>query len=501
MDKKYNNYIFDSWEALTQSELFLGHVAYPTNKIRNWYTWLYLAEIKTNKRIKIGITNALARRSRELEKREPPAVIKFAWSMPCPAIVERSVKQMLGAFIVKKKTATNDEEVGSGYTEILQGLPMIPLLLSIRLIILYVYLGSDFIPPENNSNKLAIIKRYMGDASSTGGGCLNANIIQYCDVYYERTNNNIEWRATYNVLSKSAKYKKLPKKTTLKDMNNLIKSVELEDVRLQMKKDIRDMIMALETDVVRNRHVCVLEDVYAQLNLAIEGPPQHNISPHLMTDAQKENQSFFKLYVTSLTDSGMSLTHTISQSQEDLTHDIIIDESVLNDTKPQTSRINKVKSISAVIKDGNNYGSQLYVAHTVDYDKKTFVRFFPIVVTSVTRIETNSISAPRTIRYKFAEQDWRPYGRVVKGSFTPTAELERVDFRDRPKSYPATPGPAAWGVYKDGDPTPQSGGMMAPFGLDYSETTEKRQTEKKQKKQKKTKNKKKSSDKTSDTSD
>jgi hypothetical protein len=197
----------------------------------------------------------------------------------------------------------------------------------------------------------------------------------------------------------------------------------------------------------------------------------------------------------------MSLTHTISQSQEDLTHDIIIDESVLNDTKPQTSRINKVKSISAVIKDGNNYGSQLYVAHTVDYDKKTFVRFFPIVVTSVTRIETNSISAPRTIRYKFAEQDWRPYGRVVKGSFTPTAELERVDFRDRPKSYPATPGPAAWGVYKDGDPTPQSGGMMAPFGLDYSETTEKRQTEKKQKKQKKTKNKKKSSDKTSDTSD
>ena len=106
MDKQY---IFNNWDELTQSELFLGHVAYPTRRLHNWYTWMYLAEIKTNKLIKIGITNSLARRKRELEQREPPAVIKFAWSMPCPAIVERAVKQMLGAFIVKRKEAIETE--------------------------------------------------------------------------------------------------------------------------------------------------------------------------------------------------------------------------------------------------------------------------------------------------------------------------------------------------------------------------------------------------------
>ena len=448
-------YMFASWEELTQSELFLGHVAYPTEKLRNWYTWLYLAEVKTNQRIKIGITNSLARRSRELERREPRAVLKFAWSMPCPALVERAVKQMLGAFIVKRKDAIDDEP---GYTEILQGLPMIPLLLSVRLIILYVYLNSNFIPPENNSTKLGIIRRYMGDASSTGGGSLNANVIKYSDVYYEGTVDNIEWRATYQVLNGHLNGK-LSKRSTLKAMQKMVNGMGNE--REETQNSIRNLITALETEVVRNRHVCVIEDVYNELNLTIEGPPQHRTTSRVMTAAQQENQSFFKFYVTSLTADATSLAESTSQLQERPIQDRVIDESMFNDDKPSPSRINDVKNNKSAGNGG--YGSKLYLACDVEIGNNKFVRFFPIVVTMVTKVKRGNSNKPRSIWYKWASADWKPHGLVLKKSFNLDQELERSDFRDRPSGYPK-----AWGVYKNGDKTPESGAALGSFDLSYT---------------------------------
>lgn len=448
--------MFASWEELTQSEMFLGHVAYPTEKLRNWYTWLYLAEVKTNQRIKIGITNSLQRRSRELERREPRAVLKYAWSMPCPAIVERSVKQMLGAFIVKKKDAIDDE---AGYTEILQGLPMIPLLLSVRLIILYVYLESNFIPPENNSTKLGIVRRYMGDASSTGGGSLNANVIKYSDVYYEGTVDNIEWRATYHILNQEYSGK-LAKKTTLRAMQIIIGNFEKKKQE-KNRQAIQNLSRALQTEVVRNRHVCVIEDVYTELGLAIEGPPRHTTTSSVMTAAQRENQSFFKFYVTSLTADATSLADRDSRSQEELTQDRFVDESAFDDHQPSPSRINHVQKTTSAGSDG--YGSKLYLACEIVVGNNTFVRFFPIIVTRVTRVKTNATNKPRSIWYRWASADWSPHSRELKHSFDLVQELERSDFRDRPKDYPK-----AWGVYKDGDPTPESGLALGSFDLSYS---------------------------------
>lgn len=464
MDKQY---IFNNWDELTQSELFLGHVAYPTRRLHNWYTWLYLAEIKTNKLIKIGITNSLARRKRELEQREPPAVIKFAWSMPCPAIVERAVKQMLGAFIVKRKEAIETE---AGYTEVLQGLPMIPLLLSVRLIILYVYLWYDFIPPgQDNSSRKVILQRYMGDASSTGGGSLNANVIQYSDVYYEGTVNNLEWRATFQVLNETlqndpsllptSKSRTMRRSVTLMKMKNMISNLNNTQQRENVMRRILEMMTALETEVVRNRYVCVIEDVYSDLGLTIEGPPHHTTTVQLPTKTDIYNQSFFKFYVASLTDESNDQT-----SQEDEPSIIMVDHGPFNDEKPDTSRLHAVKK-----------GSKLYLALGVDYGHgHKFIRFFNIIVTNVKKEKERGSGTTTTyIWYYWATADWKAYG-TSNESFPLDPELERIDFRDRPaentsggdelqiptvKSY--------WGVYQPNDPTPQSGIALGPFDMSY----------------------------------
>jgi hypothetical protein len=455
------NYIFNSWDELTQSELFLGHVAYPTRRLQNWYTWLYLAEIKTNKQIKIGITNSLARRKHELEQREPPAVIKFAWSMPCPAIVERAVKQMLGAFIVKRKQATKTE---AGYTEVLQGLPMIPLLLSVRLIILFVYLCYDFIPPGlANSSKKEIIRQYMGDASSMGGGSLNANVIQYGGVYYEGTVNNLEWRATLSVLNDTLqndpellpalKSGTIPRTVTLMKMKAAIMTMD-DDDRTGVERRIHELMTALETEVVRNRYVCVIEDVYSELQLAIEGPPQHTTTTQVPTKTDIYNQSFFKLYVASLTDE--SNDH---MSQENEPSIIMVDHGSFNDEKPAETRIKDVKK-----------GSKLYLALEVEYDQK-FIRFFNIIVTTVSkRTERGSGHTTTYVWYKWATADWMPWGKPM-ASFPLDPELERTDFRDRPAENTSGDGQQTvkpyWGVYQPNDPTPQSGRALGPFNITY----------------------------------
>ena len=461
------NYIFQSWDELTQSELFLGHVAYPTRRLHNWYTWLYLAEIKTNKLIKIGITNSLARRKRELEQREPPAVIKFAWSMPCPAIVERAVKQMLGAFIVKRKEAIETE---AGYTEILQGLPMIPLLLSVRLIILYVYLWYDFIPPglENSSRKV-IIQRYMGDASSMGGGSLNANVIQYGDVYYEGTANNLEWRATFAVLNETlqhdlsilptSKSRTMRRTVTLMKMKNMVSNLNNPQQREDVRRRILEMMTALETEVVRNRYVCVIEDVYSELGLTIEGPPQHTTTIQMPTKTDTYNQSFFKLYVASLTDESNDRQDTPQENEPSIT---MVDHGPFNDEKPAESRIQDVKK-----------ESKLYLALEVDYEQQKFIRFFNIVVTRVkkTRYGNSDTSATTTtyVWYRWADADWTPYGREVKESFPLNPELERIDFRDRPEEEESIEEVKPyWGVYHPNDTTPQSGIALGPFDMPYT---------------------------------
>ena len=171
-------------QSFVQSNLFKGGPAYPTIKGHRWYTWLYLARKKAdvnNNQIKVGITNNLRRRANELKALGME--IQWAWSMPTSQLVEKDIKQILHEFkqilheFIKPRRENTEKDL-PGKTEIIRNIHFTPLILFIRLVILYVYLKFKFIQ-DNDPEIFEVLRRCIGDDTGEGGGRLNPNTIEY----------------------------------------------------------------------------------------------------------------------------------------------------------------------------------------------------------------------------------------------------------------------------------------------------------------------------------
>lgn len=115
------------------SNLFLGVPEFKKEKL--WHGFLYMAESKSDKGIKIGYTNYdLKRRDKELKGFKSP---RYMWSSPNPQLLEKYVKQILVQFTKNSKNKYADE--------IFYNIPINILVQTVRLIILYVVTKEQWI--------------------------------------------------------------------------------------------------------------------------------------------------------------------------------------------------------------------------------------------------------------------------------------------------------------------------------------------------------------------
>lgn len=157
----------DSFESLVDSDMFRGSLAYgyPLDR-KPWYGYLYIATFADEEKLKIGVTSNLDRRDMQLRqqtKTQDSGKITYIWSLPVHTEIESKVKEVLFHF-------TNRDSMESGKTEIFIGIPLYPLILIVRLIILYVFLDRGYITnytPKSREN-LKILKSYLGSLRIDG---------------------------------------------------------------------------------------------------------------------------------------------------------------------------------------------------------------------------------------------------------------------------------------------------------------------------------------------
>ena len=188
------NFLAKSVRDFIQTTMYKGKKAFPTEPGQRWYTWVYLARVD-QKSIKVGITNDLNRRYLELKRLNQE--IQYAWSMPTSQLVEKDIKRILHSFIKPRKIKEGEEP---GYTEIIENIPMEPLILFIRLVILYVYIKYNFIEQPEPAIEHAL--RWIGGDSNRGSR-INPNVIQYKDRQYKGYSDLGRLRATFHIYKKN----------------------------------------------------------------------------------------------------------------------------------------------------------------------------------------------------------------------------------------------------------------------------------------------------------
>ena len=248
-------YLAHTVSEFTHSQMFKGAPAFPTIPGQRWYTWLYLAKLDDSPNIKVGITNNLNRRDYEQRGKQ----IYWAWSMPTSQLVEKDIKQILHEFIKPRKVDDNNDP---GYTEIIHNIPIEPLILLIRLIILYVYVKYKFI----NQIDQSYIDRLAPLGDDRNGQRINPNVIRYKGKEYKGYRAS-EFDVLYNV------YKQYggPKDLRSVDRTEIDKYLKIYSKRAdkslrKIKNDISKRIAQNRRDMKR---VCDLDDIYQQLDIEI----------------------------------------------------------------------------------------------------------------------------------------------------------------------------------------------------------------------------------------
>lgn len=147
------DFLFDNVQQFFQSAVWKGERFYDAKPYRPWFGWLYIAlyehttaeEYKNNTdvRIKIGQSSDIDRRNKELFRKshdQNPASIVFAWSLPLCIKFEGDLKTLLASYIMPEKANKK-----SGASEIIIGIPLVPLINIIQLSILKTCLHLRFI--------------------------------------------------------------------------------------------------------------------------------------------------------------------------------------------------------------------------------------------------------------------------------------------------------------------------------------------------------------------
>ena len=156
-------YLFNSTEEFFNSPVWEGDRFYDAKPYRPWFGWIYISlfdhipveDYKDGKNapIKIGRSSDVFRRNLELFSNagdQKASSIVYVWSVPLSIRFENDLKTLLTAYIPKQ----TDE---SGRSEIVWGIPLIPLISMVQLSILktclhmrYIKSDMDFIlrPPD-----------------------------------------------------------------------------------------------------------------------------------------------------------------------------------------------------------------------------------------------------------------------------------------------------------------------------------------------------------------
>ena len=227
----------DSFETLVDSDMFKGTLAYgyPLDR-KPWYGYLYIATFADEKKLKIGVTSNLDRRDMQLSSK-----ITYIWSLPVHTEIESKVKEVLFYF-------TNRESSESGKTEIFIGIPLYPLILIVRLIILYVFLDRGYIDKYTSKSreKLKILKSYLGSLRIDG--------IKYGRTVYQSQNRKASNRRLQTFRTAVDEINKLVdsignrqslqtiKKDTLLKIVSLIKRLNIEEYENIKKTESKDKL-------------------------------------------------------------------------------------------------------------------------------------------------------------------------------------------------------------------------------------------------------------------
>lgn len=157
-------YLFDSTQEFFDSPMWKGERFYDAKPYRPWFGWIYVAlydhvgveeykkDPNPDAQIKIGQTSNIDRRNKELfrnqtsnGKTQKKASIVYAWSVPLSIKFENDIKTLLAAYIRKDNTRTQS-------SEIIWGIPIIPLINIIQLSIFKTCLSLRFIRTDVEFN-------------------------------------------------------------------------------------------------------------------------------------------------------------------------------------------------------------------------------------------------------------------------------------------------------------------------------------------------------------
>lgn len=379
------------------SEMFKGAPAFPTMPGQRWYTWLYLAKLTDSRNIKVGITNNLNRRDYEQQGKQ----IYWAWSMPTSQLVEKDIKQILHEFIKPRKV---DENNDPGYTEIIHNIPIQPLILLIRLIILYVYIKYKFIDQIDGN----YIERLAPLGDDRNGQRINPNVIRYNGKEYKGYGTS-EFGALYDI------YKQYggPKDLRSVDRAEIDKYLKIYSRRAdkslrKIKNDISKRIAQNERDMKR---VCDLDDIYRRLGIDIGLKLASTEEKEDFEEDEEENSG--------------------SQNEAPV--------EMVNDNTPTVSRRTKLKK-----------GSHVYIAYKITQDSFVFYRYYLAVVLRAYVSKTKQYT--RILYDLISELDFRVIHQKKRGRKREAILMwnkERIDFRDRLNNAEGT-----WGCPIDTDPHP-----------------------------------------------
>jgi len=159
-------YLFNSTDEFFQSPVWEGVRFYDAKPYRPWFGWIYISlfdeisvedykEGKADVPIKIGRSSNIDRRNKELFSDagdQKASSIVYVWSVPLCVRFESDLKTLMTAYIMPERSKDQ-----SGRSEIVWGIPLIPLISMVQLSILKTclhmrYIKSDMVftlrPPD-----------------------------------------------------------------------------------------------------------------------------------------------------------------------------------------------------------------------------------------------------------------------------------------------------------------------------------------------------------------
>lgn len=148
-------YLFNSTEEFFNSPVWEGDRFYDAKPYRPWFGWIYISlfdhipveDYKDGKNapIKIGRSSDVFRRNLELFSNagdQKASSIVYVWSVPLSIRFENDLKTLLTAYIMPERT---DQ---TGRSEIVWGIPLIPLISMVQLSILKTCLHMRYIKSD-----------------------------------------------------------------------------------------------------------------------------------------------------------------------------------------------------------------------------------------------------------------------------------------------------------------------------------------------------------------